>query len=410
MRILNDERGQVMVLTVFCMAVLIGFLAFAIDVGILLRAKRTLQTAADSAAIAGAAELAFGDWGSAAQADSAQNGVTDGVNGATVVVHNGPSSGPFANNASYVEVIVTQPQPTFFISAFNALSGLGQSFMTLSARAVATPIPTPSCIYTASSISLANGADLSAPTCGIIDEGTGNNALTVVPGATLSALYIAVVGGDSGGGNISPAPITGTSPTGDPLNSRNLQPPAYDPAACLDDPHIAGGSDQSFGAVGNGTICYNGLTVSGSGIKTMNSGIYVINGPMVFNSSGTIQSGPDGVTIYFTPTAGGSFTDLGGNAVQLAPSDSGTYQGILFYQDPGDTQTMSFTSDNTWSLSGIIYAPTANLTITAGLGPSSFSSDFVVNALSFTGNSPFNLTPYAPLEGPTPIATPRLAE
>ena len=50
-----------MILTLLCMTCLLGFVAFAADVGTLLHAKRNLQIAADSAAIAGAAELNYGD-------------------------------------------------------------------------------------------------------------------------------------------------------------------------------------------------------------------------------------------------------------------------------------------------------------------------------------------------------------
>ena len=111
-KILRGENGQTLVIAALCMTCLMGFVALSVDVGLMLRAKRVLQTAADSAAIAGAAELVSGTWSAAALADAAQNGVTNGVNGATVTPHNGPSTGPHAGNLAYVEVIVTQTEPT----------------------------------------------------------------------------------------------------------------------------------------------------------------------------------------------------------------------------------------------------------------------------------------------------------
>ena len=54
MRALKEERGQMLVLVALSMTVLLGFLALAIDVGLLFRAKRNLQVAADAAAVAGA--------------------------------------------------------------------------------------------------------------------------------------------------------------------------------------------------------------------------------------------------------------------------------------------------------------------------------------------------------------------
>src|SRR5580704_12784256 len=142
MKMLHDESGQVVIISALCLTCLLGFLAFSVDVGLLLRAKRVMQTAADSAAIAGAAEIISGTVTTAARADAAQNGVTNGVNGATVAVHNGPSTGPHAGNLAYVEVIVSQSQPTFFMRL------ISRNAMTVTARAVATNVPSPTCIYT----------------------------------------------------------------------------------------------------------------------------------------------------------------------------------------------------------------------------------------------------------------------
>src|ERR1700735_495423 len=143
MKILRDESGQVMILTVLCVTCLLGFVAMAVDVGIMLRTKRVLQTAADSAAIAGAAEIINDDVVAAAIADAEENGVTNGVNGITVAVHNPPSYGPHAGspNTGYVEVIISQPEPTFFMRAF------ARNSMTVTARAVATTVPSPGCVY-----------------------------------------------------------------------------------------------------------------------------------------------------------------------------------------------------------------------------------------------------------------------
>jgi Flp pilus assembly protein TadG len=43
MKALKDERGQVLILTALALLVLLGFLALAVDVGVLFRAKRNIQ-------------------------------------------------------------------------------------------------------------------------------------------------------------------------------------------------------------------------------------------------------------------------------------------------------------------------------------------------------------------------------
>ena len=53
MKIFRNEDGQTLVLTALCMTAMLGFMALAIDVGILFRSKRNMQIAADSAAVKG---------------------------------------------------------------------------------------------------------------------------------------------------------------------------------------------------------------------------------------------------------------------------------------------------------------------------------------------------------------------
>jgi hypothetical protein len=126
------------------------------------------------------------------------NGVTDGVNNTTVVVHNPPVYGSHIGKGDYVEVIVSQLQPTFFMNAF------GKSSMTVNARAVAQAVPSPTCIYALGSsapgssgqggVYITGSADLELPTCGVLDNATGADALHITGGATLNAKAIGIVG------------------------------------------------------------------------------------------------------------------------------------------------------------------------------------------------------------------------
>ena len=53
----QTERGQALILFVLSLAVLLGFVAMSIDVGLILHERRQLQNTADSAALAGVIEL-----------------------------------------------------------------------------------------------------------------------------------------------------------------------------------------------------------------------------------------------------------------------------------------------------------------------------------------------------------------
>src|SRR5260221_6738235 len=82
------QSGQVMVLVCLAVITIMGLIGLAADVGSFQQQKQLLQTAADSAALAAAQELNYGDSVAAAKADSARNGFTNGQNGVVITINN----------------------------------------------------------------------------------------------------------------------------------------------------------------------------------------------------------------------------------------------------------------------------------------------------------------------------------
>jgi hypothetical protein len=390
-----------------------------------------MQNAADSAAFAGAAEISYGDVTVAAKADSAQNGVTDGVNNAVVTVNNPPLSGPNTGDSGYVEVIASQPQSTFFMSLFHSGSTI------VSARAVAGAAATPSCIVTLQpnptvpgkkgpvavpGMSLSGSANLTLSTCGIVDGATGSDALSVSGGGTggnpnvwISAPSLGVGGTvDYGNGvttNLPAVPITGiATPIADPLASLVTAPPASDYASGCISSNIT--KSTTIGPSSpSGYVCYTSLTsTKGSATITLNPGLYIFNGGGTTNSqaldieSGTVFSGT-GVTFYFVNGAGFDF-DRGATANISAPT-IGPYSGILFYQDATDSTMDYFQGGSVGNLDGIFYLPSANFTLANGAA-ATFTADFVVGSYAMSGAT--SLTPYKPLTNTSVLSSPRLAE
>ena len=60
MKIFRNEDGQTLVLTALCMTAMLGFMALAIDVGLLFRARRNMQITADAVAVAAALDYYYG--------------------------------------------------------------------------------------------------------------------------------------------------------------------------------------------------------------------------------------------------------------------------------------------------------------------------------------------------------------
>src|ERR1700751_6070356 len=81
MRERSGERGQATIVAVLSMLCILSFVGLAVDSGMLFHSRRTLQIAADSAAIAAATEAAYNDMTPYAAASSAA--ALDGFGGAT---------------------------------------------------------------------------------------------------------------------------------------------------------------------------------------------------------------------------------------------------------------------------------------------------------------------------------------
>jgi Flp pilus assembly protein TadG len=402
-----------------CFPILLGFLGFAADVGILTIEREKLQSAADSAAIAGASELNYGDWTTAAQAAAALNGLTDGSNGATVSVNPSgdatptPLYGAYAGQSGYLEVIVTQNTPTVFMTVF------GISSMNVSARAVASQGRNPNCIYllqaTGTTLASTGASTINSPQCGIMDDSSGSTAISVSDGSTVSTNSIAVVGSYSvSNGTISPTPNTGIVAVSDPL--AYLTPPAYTSSSCTSDPsksYNGGGLSYSVGpgskysTTQNGNlVCYTSLTIGGNGnTVTVNPGTYVITGALNFGN-GTI-SGGNGVTFYITNS--GQVTFSQGASFNFTAPTSGTFNGILFYQDRSDTQSATLLGGTNATMQGILYFPDAALNFSNG-SAATFYTPIIAASLTMTGGTTFTDDDYSTKNSSSPLTSPRLVE
>ena len=424
MRIRNDESGQVLVITVLCMTVLMGFMGLAVDVGLLFRAQRNLQTAADAAAIAGALDYLYNNSSTGATAAARQasstNGVTNGSNGTVVAVHTPPSQGPNTGSGGFVEVVVTQPNPTIFMSTFSRLFG-GNNFSTVNvaARAVAgAPGTSNSCVYildptAADAMELQGSFDVSAPKCGIVIDSNNSDALQFTGGGgSLTAGSISVVGGDGGQtGDATPAPVLGASPVSDPLT---IAGPTAANGGCTTG--ATGNTSTATSVTGiiatpvGGIICYSkAVTLSN---VTMGSGSNPI--VLVFENGvtlgGTISSGAGGSTLdvqsgAFNVNTGSTMAIVAPTAAPIAsPAADAIPAGIALMQPASNSTQMQIQfGASSGSLTGIIYAPTAKLYLQDSGGDKSggvtLTTDLIVGTL-FDKTATLTINSYS-LSNPT---------
>lgn len=392
--------------------VLMGFAGLGIDMGYMRYQKRLEQTAADSAALAGAAEYLYSTgtgYNAAAQHDATANGFTNGVNNVTVTVKSPPTSGPHNGVAGYVQVTVAQVQPTFFMSI------LGIRNETVTARAVATSAANSSgCIYVlgtnSTAISLGGGAAIHANGCGVTDDG----GLLVNNGASMAASSVGVVGTSSvaGGSTVTPAPITGIAPASDPLS--NYPPPPVG-SPCINELPIGTGTTN----LNPGTYC--SLTIGppgGNAIVNFSPGVYVVTGNIDITNGATLN-GTSGVMFY--QTAGTFILGVNGGGVNLnlnPPSASnastGAIAGILFWQAASDTSNSGATpatvDNNTGNLTGGLYFPNGILSIQGGVSVSPDTILVVKGLTMANGTSLTTNANYTGLTGGSPIKDAVLVE
>jgi hypothetical protein len=425
-RNIMDESGQSLVLGAVFLSLIMGFLALALDVGSLFRAREQMQIAADAAVAAAALDFKYAEPNSAqgdATAAATQNGML-ATGHATLFTT--PHDG-YHESTGYTEVVVSEPYPTFFMHVF------GFNTVDVTARAVAGSSLSGGCAWTlarsGTDISLSGNGSITMSGCDIYDDSAASNALLVTGNGSITAKAIGVVGGyqTSGNGTISPnPPTTGMAPAANPMSV-----PAPTPAtgtchgsssACNvsntgnSNVTVPAGTYTSISNSGNGnmtlsagTTITGNLTNSGNGSLTLPAGNYTIGGNFSTSGNGAVTLGAglyivegnlslvgngnltgSGVTFYTE----GSNAVTGNGSMSLSAPTSGTYNGVLFYQAASDSQPVTITGNGGDNLQGILYAPDSPVTLT-GNGSLNVSLDIIADSMSVGGNGSITVTNYA---------------
>jgi Flp pilus assembly protein TadG len=425
------EEGQALVLTALALVVIMLMAGLGVDVGYLRYQKQQMQKAADAGALAAASVLVYGGpkWKVAALADVAANGFTaTPSNGITISAYNPPIDPPFntaPDNLNYVEVVVSQPQPTFFMRVVG-----GFASVPVAARSVASAAGNASgCIYVldpthAGSYTISGNARLTSA-CGLFIDSNNPSALVESGSGTCTkATYIGIVGSDSGsedGCFPGAQPVSDIAPFTDPL--AGLQPPAVPacpgsgppawspPASCSYNPN-PGLHCTSSATLQPGTYC-GGITASSSNVTiTFSSGTYVLEGGGMNITGGATANGT-GVTFYNTVNAGDNpaydaISITGGSNTSLSAATSGPLEGILFFQDRNLPAKYVYkvkdtiSGDSNTNFVGALYFPlTQQLNYTGGSLATAYTV-IVAYELTITGNSMVN-DDYSTIGGTSPI-------
>jgi Flp pilus assembly protein TadG len=440
MKLWKNESGQVLVLAAMSMTLMMGFAGLAIDVGMLFHVRRNMQIAADAAALAGAVDYKYNASSSsaiaAAKSAATANGITDLSD---LTVSTPPADGPNKGTAGFVEAVVAQPNPTWFMSLF------GMNSVKVTARAVAGDGGTgDACIYVLNptatdAMDLQGSFVVNAPGCGVVVDSTDPNALQFTGASgTLSAKWVSVVGGDGGHSSDStPSPVTGGAPVSDPLN---LTGPTPTNGGCTSKgdgyPTATGSTDTAeagytYPTSSTGTITLAG-NVTGPGIGqavcfsqpvviqtnatvpvNLGAGIYVFEQGVTINGAngGEVNSASSGTTLDIQ---GGALAITTNTTFDLVAPTAGETNGVVIMEPVPNTNTITIQKGNAvGTLTGIIYAPDAQLYLQdSGCGNCTsltMNADIIVGTL-YDKTATIQLNQYSPGGSTNPLTRITLVE
>ena len=391
----RSRLGTVAVMTAVCLMMVLGFVAVAIDGGLLLDNERRVQSAADMAAFSAAEDLYLnarvnkgldvnGTAAAKALAVTTANGFPPPI------VNIPPLSGPFMGKPGYVEVIVTTEQKRYF----SRIWGTGD--MPVSARAVAegrwSPIKVGILVLdpTAHGSLTDNGGGLlsvlGVPT--IVDSNAAD-AVTTTGNGTISTSELDVTGvpGTSGSGNILGPIYNGQDPMPDPLKYL----PEPDPSTMVVQ------SDKNVHASGSQTLnlqpgVYNGgITVSGQASLNMAPGIYYMNGGgFSFTGQGSLNA--QGVMIVNNPFSNSDVVNINGSgSVILTPLTDGIYAGISIWQTRSSTNTVYVAGNGGQTITGTFYVAGGTLNVTGNGANNVIGAQYISDLLVLGGNGTVNV-------------------
>ena len=357
-RFMASNSGSYAIMGALMLPVLVGGAAFGVETGTLLYKQKSMQHAADSAAMSAAVAVAnsANDDGKAQGNAVAANYGFIATGSTSVAVNSPPTQGASINNRQAIEVVISQPQARLFSSIW------GSASYPLSARAVAIPQGQP-CILalnkTASgSYSQQGSVTANLVNCSVLDDSSSASALSIGGSAQLATTFAGVVGGIAGQAAISATYgiKSGYHYVADPYS--DVVYPAYS------------GCDQRNYST-NGTVTLSagvycgGISLNSGASATLNPGIYYLDGGDL-SMAGQSSLRGTGVTLVFTSSSGSNYARAkvsGGAALSLTAPTTGPTAGIAIFGDrnmPVGT-TFKFTGGNSQAIGGAVYVPSGAL-------------------------------------------------
>ena len=426
----SSRRGNVLVLCTLSIAMICGMVGLVVDLGWAYYRRNVAQSAADSAALAAAyaaqaasSNITCGSHSVVCQVATAcpaspsappannmitgclyaqTNGYVNSGNQTVTMAANTTSPAPAVPNVAVLYWATATITETLS-QGFSQVLGNKVAAVAVQSTAAVVQSPVPTCIYalspTANPALQIGGSNSSLTTsCGVYVDSSASQALTVNGQAHLTAPAISVVGNYQNCNN-------GQDCFYSPNLPKTSQPSVADPYASLPAPAYSGCNytnknvNQGSATLSPGVYC-GGITISGNSNVTFGAGTYILNGGgLNINSANVVVTTASGGVTFFNTSNGYSYGPIlisGQPSVTLTASNSGTYAGILFFQDRSIVSATQnqINGNTTANITGDMYFPTTPLLISGGSTTGPFTGKIIASTLQISGGA------YVSMSGP----------
>jgi Flp pilus assembly protein TadG len=347
----HATSGTTAVMFALSLPAIMGAVGVASDFAIYNMKQGKLQSAADSAALAGAKEFSV--------STSSKDSISASAKSFALASYDGTTPITVAATVDATKKTVTVDLNEVWSPFFAHF--LGAQVTPVVARATASAAGRGNiCVLLlnpgASKTGLVDsGSTITANGCDIYSNSNASDGITVNSSGTITADTTCSVGGVSNGGVISPAATTDCPVVEDPLASR--VPPSF--AGCDFNKFVL---SKGSATLNPGTYC-GGITISGTGAATFSPGTYVIkDGEFTLSGKSSIT----GKHVGFYLVGAASLINFTGNTtVDMTGADTGNMSGLLFFEDRGAPllREHRINSNNAANLTGTIYLPRGTLLV-----------------------------------------------
>ena len=402
-RLLRDEGGNTIAMGAAALPLMIGGAGLAIDTVQVSIAKRELQRAADSAALAGAyainqnpsstgtARTTFAS--NAAARDLVIN--NDVTLSGTALVENAPTAGARAGDTDAVRVQLRADQNLSFFSFFNT----GPAAITVEATAAIVREGT-FCLLALEDgnvpgVTITGNATINIG-CGISTNSRSPTAITADGSSSVTATPIMAVGGVPTSTNFNGSQLIPFSAVqADPYAT--LPDPA--PTGCAAPPEIGPQATVSIGPTTpgwnstEGSICFNGLDVQGSLNFPSGARVYINGSQLHFGAQAHVTG--TNVTFILTstnatsnPASIATLSMNGGADLDITAPSSGPYAGVAFYEDRRAPigRTILYNGNSGSTINGAMYFPRSYFEYSGNAQTAATCIQLIARRLNFTGN------------------------